>query len=71
MWKSVHSLLADEEAETEAHRRRMMDMKEGKRFIESSGMSENFSGGLVDNVLSLSLSFSPSFLLSLMTVPSL
>lgn len=64
MWKSVHSLLTDEEAETEAHRRRMMERKrERERFIESSGTSEKFSGGLVDNVLSLS--FSLSFLMSL------
>ncbi len=32
------------------------EMRERERFIESSGMSEKLSGGLVDNVLSLLLS---------------
>jgi len=44
VWKSVHSLLADEEAETEAHRRKMMERKEGKIYREQRYVLELLRG---------------------------
>ncbi len=44
-------------------------MRERERFIESSGMSEKLSGGLVDNVLSLLLSL--SYCLSVSQLPEI
>lgn len=64
MWKIVHTLLTDEEAETEAYRRRMMERKRGERKIYRE---QQYVGEILRR---FGIMFSLSFSLSL-SVPQL